>query len=489
MLTFRRTRTISRVASFLLMSVLLAGCNSSAPARVSPTSTTPSAPLQPASVTLVTGTHADRIPANFVGFSIEPQYLCRFLDTEQQDPTLDQFYRALGPSIIRFGGNSMDSSTWSPDASCSQLTFGISTIVDVFSFAQRVDAQIIWGLNLKANDPNSAADEAAAVAAIGGDRLLGFEFGNEPNTWTTQAAYTRMWNQYAAAVTAAIPDAPLTGPGMFDNEGHNWFGQFVSSNHASLSRVTYHFYPLQSTASGRSATTPTIANLLSAQLMARTAADVARVERQASAYGLPLEIEETNSVNGGGAMGVSNVFASALWSADYLFTMADQGVAAVNFHSNGGILSADPYAPIAVDSGSNSFYARPLYYGMLLFHIAAGDGATPLKTTVSSPANIAAHALMSDNGSLEIVLINKDRTNDARVHVALGAYSQAFQEGRAIRLTASSLDSTTGITLAGAGVGADGTWSSRTSEHVGVKNASFTIMAPHGSMVLITLTA
>jgi hypothetical protein len=483
---------------FLLVSTIIAGfagCDLSSGLKGNPTSTTHPAststpvPPLPATISLDAGPLATAIPANFVGFSIEPQYLCRFLAIEQTNPALDQFYRTLGPSIIRFGGNSMDNSIWNPDATCSQLTFGVSTIADIFAFARRVDAQIIWGLNLKANNPTAAADEAATVAALGGDRLLGFEIGNEPNTWTTAAAYLRMWDAYASAIAAAAPGALLTGPAMYDNQGRNWFGQFVSSRHSSLARVTYHFYPLQSDDPAGSPMGPTIDNLLSPQLMARTSADVRRVVRQAGAYGLPLEIDETNSINGGGVMGVSNVFAAALWGADYLFTSAEQGVSSVNMHSNGGILTGDSYAPIAMDADSGMFYARPLYYGMLLFHLAASDGAVPLPTTVSSRANLAAHALLNADGRLVIALINKDASSDVRAHVVLGSYSQSVKDGRAIRLTAPSRASIMDVTLAGNSVDAYGAWAPRVSEHVGIKNASFTIVVPHGSAVLVTLTA
>ncbi len=40
-----------------------------------------------------------------------------------------------------------------------------------------------------------------------------------------------------------------------------------------------------------------------------------------------------NSVTGGGAKGVSNTFASALWALDTLFELAQAGVSGVNVHT------------------------------------------------------------------------------------------------------------------------------------------------------------
>lgn len=484
------SRLLTTSLVIVLVGSIVAGCassgSSSRPPVTTPTATTPAAPMKLATVTLENGTLAGKIPATFAGFSIEPQYLCQFLSAEQQNPTVDRLYRAMGPSIIRLGGNTMDDSTWQPNAQCSNLTFGISTVLDMFAFAQRVNAQIIWGLNIKANDPRAAADEAATVAVVGGDRLLGFEIGNEPNNWTTEATYLQRWDAYAAAITAAVPGAPLTGPGMFDYEGTSWFADFVASRHSRLSRVTYHFYALRSNVSADDALAPSIDHLLSPQLMSRAAVDVRRVVRQARAYGLPLEIEESNSVNGGGTVGISNVFASTLWATDYLFTVAEQGASALNFHVNGD----GAYAPIARDATTNAYYARPLYYAMLLYHFTTRDGATPLRTQTSATSvNLAAHALMSSKSQLQIVLVNKDQTTDAKTHVVLGTYGRTFQHARAMRLTAATLTSTTDISLAGASVDQNGNWAPRSSELVGVANASFTITVPHGSAVLVTLTS
>ncbi len=54
---------------------------------------------------------------------------------------------------------------------------------------------------------------------------------------------------------------------------------------------------------------------------------------------------ECNTVSQGGKIGVSNVFASALWALDYMWSVALSNGVGVNFH--GGSISK--YAPIVVD--------------------------------------------------------------------------------------------------------------------------------------------
>ncbi len=69
---------------------------------------------------------------------------------------------------------------------------------------------------------------------------------------------------------------------------------------------------------------------------------------------------------------MSNVFASALWGVDYMFTLAGRASAGVNFHGGG----TGNYTPIAV-TGPLSATARPLYYALLLFRAAARGRLVP----------------------------------------------------------------------------------------------------------------
>src|SRR5947209_1525845 len=69
-------------------------------------------------------------------------------------------------------------------------------------------------------------------------------------------------------------------------------------------------------------------------------------------YHLPYRIAECNSVFGGGKKGVSNTLASALWGLDFMFVLAEQGAAGVNFHTGGK--ATDWYNPVAFYQGQFS---------------------------------------------------------------------------------------------------------------------------------------
>ena len=65
---------------------------------------------------------------------------------------------------------------------------------------------------------------------------------------------------------------------------------------------------------------------------------------------------------------VSDTFASALWSGDYMLQVAQAGYIGVNLHGGGNGL----YTPIAGDT-PEGFSARPVYYGMMLAERFAGS--------------------------------------------------------------------------------------------------------------------
>lgn len=55
---------------------------------------------------------------------------------------------------------------------------------------------------------------------------------------------------------------------------------------------------------------------------------------------VPYVLGETNSLSGGGASGLSNVFGSALWVVDYSLYAAPQGILRAHFHQS----TTSPYA-------------------------------------------------------------------------------------------------------------------------------------------------
>ena len=93
---------------------------------------------------------------------------------------------------------------------------------------------MIHGLNLGANDPQMAAGEAAAaLESIGGETLIAFEIGNEPEhygkTWRpadySYQDYSREISNYLEVMRPKVARIPLCGPGTTSN--FPWFAGFL----------------------------------------------------------------------------------------------------------------------------------------------------------------------------------------------------------------------------------------------------------------------
>ncbi|MBV8433048.1 MAG: hypothetical protein JO029_02075, partial [Candidatus Eremiobacteraeota bacterium] len=139
------------------------------------------------------------IPNDFDGFSIEVNDAAeKYLGTPQA-PNLvfEQLLRNLGPSTIRIGGDSSDFSCWNPrkapyPAGC---LFAITpdTVRGFVQASARTGWGITAGINLAQNDatwtlPYGVA-LARAAASTPGSRLVGFEFGNEPDLYPGETLY------------------------------------------------------------------------------------------------------------------------------------------------------------------------------------------------------------------------------------------------------------------------------------------------------------
>jgi len=364
------------------------------------------------------------------------------------------------------------------------LSIGPKALDNFYAFAKKSGWSVIHGLNLAANDPAMSADEAAYALQVGGPTVMAFEVGNEPDFYPkhmhrpegyTYAQYLGEVQAARAVILAKSPKAPLTGPAT--TEKCTWFTDFVADSKGSLVLATSHAYSLSSMSKDpKSVKFATVENLLSARTKAGLMPLIEKHQKAASDAGIPFRFAECNSVSNGGTEGVSDVFASALWGADFLFDVAERGVSGINFH---GGFSDKGYT--AFCSRGGHYHAHPLYYGMLLFHQAAHGRTVPIDC--QTEANVTAHAVLGDDGKLRVVLINKDLTKSVDVTVAAGS---PRAKAEMIRLTAPTVTSKDGVTLAGSSVAENGTWTPQPGKPVEGTNGKFAVLIPATSAALIT---
>jgi hypothetical protein len=322
--------------------------------------------------------------------------------------------------------------------------------------------RLIYGLNLARGTPEAAADEAAYVANAVGPQLLAFQIGNEPDGFGRWSAvrpssydvsdFVAEWQRFHSAIRARLPDAPFAGPAVAGETG--WIAPFAERARGSLVLLTRHYYA-DGPARAPHISLPKL--LSSAHQVDPILTDLQKIART---YRLPFGIAETNSIFNEGHPGVSDTFGAALWGLELTFQVARAGGAGINFHTG----DAKAYTPIGPGTGGRHV-ARPLFYGMLMFKQACGEGAEVVPTQGdTSGVNLAAYAVRSRNGALRVCLINKDLSRPAHVQVDVG---RRFAAVSVLRLAAGSAEATAGVTLGGAAVDDFGGWAPTVLEPIG----------------------
>jgi hypothetical protein len=429
------------------------------------------------------------IPGDFLGFSYEKNVLA--LDHFKPSNTaMIRLMRHLGKGNLRFGGNYVEITRYLPGEpkhfSNEGSVIGPRELESMYDFAKASGWSVIHGLNLGANDPAMAATEAAEASRLGGKSLIAFEIGNEPEHYGKKwrpAGYSYQdfsgeISNYLEVMRPKLPRIPLCGPGTTSN--FPWFSGFLNDFRSDLVITTRHNYPLAAaTTDPANPRFATIGNLLSPATAAEWRKLIGQHQKASEAAGVPFRVTEAGSASSGGKPGVSDVFASALWAADYLFDLAELGVAGVNFH---GSFNCRGYTSFCAMKGGG-YHVHSNYYGMLFFRQAAQGRVIPLNLT-GNGVNLTSHATLGEDGTLRVALINKDLGNSARVGIDPGKRSG---QASVMRLTAPSVDAKTGITLGGAGVASDGTWNPKPLETITARDGSFHIDVPAASAALLVI--
>jgi hypothetical protein len=412
----------------------------------------PSGALVPVSIS-VSNRIAGVIGPRFAGLSYDKlsMSLPRFTP---QNADLIGMFRTLGRSMLRIGGNSVDLMHWAPNG--TGLTSGEIAPSDIDALAGFLEATewtVLYSVNLAASTPAAAAAEVAYAAQSLGSHLYGIEFGNEPNqygaahyfpesTWNLQA-FEQLWEQFRSATVQATPNIVVTGPAVVADIS-SWtvpFAQYVGRQQIAL--LTEHYYR----ANGQSPSS-TAAELISADPV--LIAGLEALKAGAASIGVPFRLTEANSFYDGGAIGVSNSYASSLWVIDFLFNVAQGGGSGVNLTGGG---DTDGYTPIA-DNDGTVVEARPEYYGTLLFSLA-GQG-TMFETTVSaSGLDVSAYAVERADGGVNLVAVNKDTTQNLKLTIDCG---QTAHSAELIVMTGPSLEATSGVAIQGAMVAQSGSF-------------------------------
>jgi Glycosyl hydrolase family 79 C-terminal beta domain len=453
-----------------------------------------------------------RLPPGFLGFSIEYPSSIGYSgrDPSHPNPLYLQLVRGLNPGqspVLRFGGDTADWTWWPVPGmtkpSGIRYTLTPRWLAVTAATARALDARLILGINFEADSRRIASAESRALLdAIGRRYVAGFELGNEPEAYSTLGWYylhrtvpvlgrrpgyglAAYLPDYASVRAGLPPGIPLVGPASGAPEWLSGLDRFLRAE-PRIAVATFHRYPLHRCATARTSLDyPTIPNLLRPVASSGPATSLATAVAVAHAHHVRFRADEVNSVSCGGARGVSDTFAGALWALDTLFNMDRTRVDGVNIHT----FQSAIYAPFAFTHHHGRWLARvkPMYYGLLLFTRAAPPGSRLLPTLHRGPSSLRIWTTRGAGGRERVLVINDSLRRSLVVAVRLPGTSGA---ATVARLTAPSASSKRGVTLAGQSFGdqtSTGTLSGPShTTTIGPTRGRFVISLPAASAALLT---
>jgi hypothetical protein len=471
-----------------------------------------------------TGPH---MPADFVGLSYEVQQLADVSFFSAENTGLIREFKALSANgVLRLGGNTSEFAWFQPTPSTPEpqhpqirevvgepraqyYAVTAQAVRSLAAFLKATGWSCLYGINMGTNTPPRAAEEAEFVAKTLGSSLQYFQIGNEvdlfnrhlrdPNTWSPKS-YLDEWLGLARAIVARVPGAKFGMPDVASKVA--WLTQIAElwpsiQNPPHVTTLTHHYY------FGGPATNPdvNIPNLLKPATMERVqqTADIATAA--ADKMHVRVRMTEGNTCYRGGKPGVSDVFAAALWSADYSLLLASNNYSGINLHggtgksvanSVGGSLPGDTllkeqgatpeqiashphpfYTPIA--TFGSEYMLEPVAYGLKFAGSLSGSTfihADLTSNLQSAGVDATAYAAKSASGRTSVIVLNKDANKDLSVTVDFGSGKSDAVEAESLR--APAIDSREAHIV-------------RAAVAARLKDGKHTIVVPRASGVRLTL--
>ena len=374
-----------------------------------------------------------RMPVDFTGLSYESGQLYNpeFFSSHNV-PLINAFLGLSNNGVLRLGGHLSNITSWEGigqgdvkqqrgvrhgiedywewplvDPVVQQNKHGMITrkaIGNLRGFLDAVNWRLLYGLNFACGGAARAADEAEVVANLIGDRLVAFVIGNEVDGFGEDhffrgkgydfKQYFAEYEVWVKAIRSRVPHARFAGPDT-DGKVDTWVLEYARRTRGDAVLLTSHFYGM-GPASAPGMTAERLLQRENPELDRQIAGVAAAI---VAADGTPYRMDEGNSCFGGGRGGVSDAYASALWTADYMLRVACAGFAGVNLHGGGtGI-----YTPIE-SSIKSPASPRPVYYGIQFAQQFAGWEVAPC--LLPTNANVMAY-VGTKHEEMMLAVINK----------------------------------------------------------------------------------
>ena len=159
---------------------------------------------------------------------------------------------------------------------------------------------------------------------------------------------------------------------------------------------------------------------------------------------------ETNSLSGGGATGLSNVFGAALWVVDYTLWQAVQSIGRVQFHQSG----TAPYSAWSPSADPPTTNAP--YYGNVMAAAAVGNAGNTkiVHLELGDGETASGYALYDGNRLARAVVLNmlewrSDSTSSRPNATFALQVPRGIRFAKVQRLSAAGANVTSNVTLGG----------------------------------------
>lgn len=382
-----------------------------------------------------------RIPSDFAGLSREWR---RFPapSKDQLDavhPVYLQLLRNLRGIGIRIGGASADGMKSPPDVE------RVKQLAQVYSAVQ---APMVLTINLAHNDADLCKSWIARVKQhLPAEAIRGFELGNEPDGWfgrhkPKDYQWDTYFNEFAAMRAQLVPSVVpgVIGPSWAHGLPPDIAATMIKRNPGALTMLTGHAYAFAPSV-GRE-----VFRLLRKEPIQQTLEFLQPGIDAAKAAGLPFRLDEAGSAWGGGARGFSDSFASALWMLDLNFTLAQAGLAGINYHGGG----KGHYSAIQDDSDDKNpvptfVRAMPTYHALLIFQEMIANSAQLLPVQADTTDNIKLWAVRDEAGHVRVLVLNRELASHAEITLRIGKTAHAAVK----RLEAPAIALSEGVSWAG----------------------------------------
>ncbi|KNC95860.1 uncharacterized protein SPPG_08725 [Spizellomyces punctatus DAOM BR117] len=428
------------------------------------------------------------IDPSFVGFSVEWTHVDDALGPGpgantgvdySSNPIVVNLFRHLAeavagyPPTLRIGGNSATRLWWQgsilPRLSQSTWSVNAMELKIIQEFASSTGSRMVLTVPMLSPDPAYAVEflVKGVIPNLSKDHILAIEIGNEPDHYEKNGRrppgysfndFTKEFTVAYNAIVAAI------GPG-FDYQGPSYAYPWTSDymipfiqGQRGTKYISFHKYGQRgcSTATNPDAVTPLT-------LLADPAPEeyvwIDSLVQVAQAGNQDVVWGEGGSSSCNGTAGVSDTFASAIWTVDTLLEMAYRNV---KYTSLSGAAQTY-YAPYSLDPVTGRMSPRPTYYGMLMVNrILRGAGSTLFRASLDGGWALTGNSIKTwgvnntATGEMTLVVIHKSPAANATSFTVQYPYafsalsnctSSQQPKGYITRLEAPALNAKTGVTI------------------------------------------